>query len=193
MEQPPWGPLRPAAVLRIPGRFPFLLRNTGSVTHTHSNRDTTLTVQSAVTSQQPLVCTLVRVNQRRSFSKGFLVIRQAATRYSVTFFLWKKTVSAAACDGGCGPCLSSRIMAFTSDLLPSSNDCIQQQLQTRTGPLTDVCISPADTPARPSLGFESAAPLTLPRPPPPLPLPLRRGQFLPPRFSSAEFSLTTFL
>lgn len=36
VEQPPRGALRPAAVLRIPGRLPLLLRYTGSVIHTHT-------------------------------------------------------------------------------------------------------------------------------------------------------------
>jgi len=40
VEQPPRGALRPAAVLRIPGRLPLLLRYTGSVTHTHTHTHT---------------------------------------------------------------------------------------------------------------------------------------------------------
>ena len=69
------------------------------------------------------------------------------------------------------------------DRLPSSNGRISPQIQWRNGPLTDVCISPADTPIRPSLVFESALLLLLPR----------RSQFLLLRFSGAEFSPATRL
>lgn len=36
VEQPPRGSLRPAAVLRTPGRFPLLLRHTGSAENTQA-------------------------------------------------------------------------------------------------------------------------------------------------------------
>lgn len=41
VEQSPWGTFRPAAVLWIPGRLPFLLRHTGSVTHTNTQKQET--------------------------------------------------------------------------------------------------------------------------------------------------------
>lgn len=168
VEQSPWGPVRSAAVLRIPGRLPLLLRHAGSVTHTNTHTNShhqlyKVRLHNSNRFHAPVYCN--KEVTHKGQSEKFPLhpsLRFCQYELCVCVQLWFWNLNS-----------KKNVPRLWSTALLQ-----QQQVEWTNGPLTDVCISPADTSARPSLLFESALPLLL----------LRRGQFLPLRFSGAGFS-----
>ncbi len=137
VEQSPWGTLRPAAVLWIPGRLPLLLRHTGSVTNTHiqtnTGAETRHKLHKVLLHNSDHASTHLCGNEliHKGWPEKFLLrclhhpslqrkvcCWNFCTRKGFPLGFW------SSCGCGFGPCLNSWNTAFSPDLLPSSNGCV---------------------------------------------------------------------